>query len=54
MLRPPSDYVPATEANGGGRNLKIIFSDAVDGRQLLHLRLEKNEPAAAGDWKLPR
>ncbi len=43
-----ADYAPETEANGGTRNLKMIFADAIDGRQLLHLRLEKNQ--AAGGW----
>lgn len=35
------------------RALRIFFSRAVEGRQLLQLRLEKNQPAAAGDWHLP-
>jgi hypothetical protein len=48
-----ADYAPETQANGDVRNLKMIFSDAVDGRQLLHLRLEKNQTAAAGGWTLP-
>jgi len=48
-----SDYVPDTGAKGGMRNLKMIFQDAVDGRQLLHLRLEKSQAPAAGEWKLP-
>ncbi len=47
-----ADYVPEAPA-GGARKLRVIFADAVDGRQLLHLRLEKNETAAAGEWKLP-
>jgi hypothetical protein len=48
-----ADYAPETEANGGTRNLKLIFAGEIDGRQLLHLRLEKNQPPAAGEWKLP-
>jgi hypothetical protein len=48
-----SDYVPDTLATGATRNLKMVFQDAVDGRQLLHLRLEKNQAPAAGEWKLP-
>lgn len=48
-----ADYIPETEATGGARNLKMIFAGAIEGRQLLHLRLEKNEVAAAGEWKLP-
>jgi hypothetical protein len=48
-----ADYAPETEANAGRRTLKMIFPDEIDGRQLLHVRLEKNQPAAAGEWKLP-
>ena len=48
-----ADYAPDTEANGTTRSLKMIFQDAVDGRQLLHVRLEKNQAPAAGEWKLP-
>ena len=48
-----ADYIPETEAAGNARSLKMIFSRTIDGRQLLHLRLEKNQPAAAGDWQLP-
>jgi hypothetical protein len=48
-----ADYAPETEANGATRNLKMIFSNAIDGRQLLHLRLEKNQAAATGEWTLP-
>ncbi|MGH8046917.1 MAG: hypothetical protein ACREKL_06695 [Chthoniobacterales bacterium] len=50
---PVADYVAETESKGGSRVLKVLFGQAVDGRQLIHLRLEKNQPAAAGDWKLP-
>jgi hypothetical protein len=35
------------------RGLRIHFTDAVDGRQMVHVRLEKNEPAKAGEWSLP-
>ena len=48
-----SDYAPETEAAGGYRTLKVLFGKAIDGRQLLQLRLEKNQSAAAGDWHLP-
>jgi hypothetical protein len=47
-----SDYAAGTEAIGGYRTLKFQFARAVEGRQLLSLRLEKNQPAAAGDWQL--
>ena len=36
-----SDYVDATEASDGTRNLKVIFSNDVTGRKLVHLVLEK-------------
>ena len=48
-----SDYAPETEAAAGYRTLKILFGKAIDGRQVLQLRLEKNQSAAAGDWRLP-
>jgi len=48
-----TDYVAETGAADGYRSLKILFGQAVDGRQLLQLRLEKNQPAAAGEWSLP-
>ena len=48
-----SDYVTETEATNGTRVLRVLFGRAVEGRQLLQLRLEKNQPAAAGDWSLP-
>jgi hypothetical protein len=47
------DHAVESEASEGYRTLKILFGRAVDGRQLLQLRLEKNQPAAAGEWKLP-
>ncbi len=48
-----ADYAPATAAADGYRTLKVLFGRPIDGRQLLQLRLEKNQPAAAGDWRLP-
>ena len=47
------DHAAESEAKGGYRTLKILFGRAVEGRQLLKLRLEKNQPAAAGEWRLP-
>ncbi len=49
-----SDYVIASEASEGQRNLKVIFSQEVQGRQLVSMRLEKSEAAVAGEWVLPR
>jgi len=48
-----ADYVAETGARDGSRVLKILFNNSVDGRQLIHLRLEKNQAAAAGEWVLP-
>ena len=48
-----TDYVAETGTADGYRTLKIFFGRAIDGRQLLQLRLEKNQAAAAGDWRLP-
>ena len=48
-----ADYVAETESKNGARVLKILFNKAVDGRQLIRLRLEKNQVAAAGEWVLP-
>ena len=47
------DYAIESEAVDGYRALKILFGSAVHGRQLLRLRLEKNQAAAAGEWQLP-
>lgn len=47
------DHALESAATEGYRTLKILFGRAVDGRQLLKLRLEKNQPAAAGEWRLP-
>lgn len=49
-----ADYIAGTEVTDGIRNLKVIFSKEVQGRQLITMQLEKNEVAAAGDWILPR
>ena len=47
-----ADYVASVEANSGGRNLKILFNQDVLGRQLVGVRLEKNEAASTGPWIL--
>lgn len=49
-----ADYIASSESDSGRRNLKVIFSQDVDGRQLVMLHLEKSESAAAGDWVLPK
>ena len=48
-----ADYSVVGEAKGGLRELKILFNAAVAGRQLVSLKLEKNQGAETGDWTLP-
>ena len=48
-----SDYVAESEAADGYRTLRVLFGRPIEGRQLLQLRLEKNQAAAAGEWRLP-
>lgn len=47
----PASTTPA--ANTPGRQLKVFFAQPVLGRQLIQLRLEKSQAAAAGEWTLP-
>ncbi|MGH7944571.1 MAG: hypothetical protein ACREF9_06145, partial [Opitutaceae bacterium] len=48
-----ADHVAESVAASGTRRVRVLFGRAVEGRQLLQLRLEKNQPAAAGAWSLP-
>ncbi|TAE77417.1 MAG: hypothetical protein EAZ84_04160 [Verrucomicrobia bacterium] len=48
-----ADYSVASDAVDGKRVLKILFGQALIGRQLISIQLEKNLAAAAGDWVLP-
>lgn len=48
-----ADYMASSEPTDGARNLKILFGQDVQGRQLVGLRLEKNEVGATGEWTLP-
>lgn len=48
-----ADYSLASEVKGGKRELKILFREALIGRHLVSLRLEKNLAATAGEWVLP-
>lgn len=47
-----ADYAVASEIKDGYRTLKIIFRGPVINRQLIHIRLEKNEAAKATAWTL--
>ena len=49
-----ADYISASEVTDSHRNLKVTFSQAILGRQLVQLHLEKNLPATEEDWRLPR
>ncbi|MBL8816553.1 MAG: hypothetical protein JNL58_11030 [Planctomyces sp.] len=49
-----ADYLAATTAVEGRRNLKVLFGQDVTGRQLVTIQLEKSEAAVAGDWILQR
>lgn len=48
-----ADFTLAGGAGDGRRTVKILFGGPVDGRQLVTLRLEKNEAAKPGTWELP-
>lgn len=54
VVHPGQDYVASSDVVAGKRNLKVIFGQDVQGRQLVRVRLEKTEAAAAGAWPLPR
>lgn len=47
-----ADYAVAGDIKDGKRKLKILFKQAVGNRQLVSVRLEKNEAAKAGPWAL--
>ena len=47
-----ADYAVASEVINGSRTLKIIFKQPVINRQLVSIRLEKNEAAKAEPWVL--
>lgn len=49
-----ADYIAASTAADGRRNLKVVFGKDIIGRQLVKLHLEKSEAAAAGSWDLQR
>ena len=48
-----ADAVPGGAAGNGLRRMKLVFEEAVEGRRLARLRLERNEPASASTWELP-
>lgn len=48
-----ADYVIGAQVENGMRDIKVLFKQAVSGRQLVKLRLEKNAPPVEGVWQLP-
>jgi len=48
-----ADFNVAGTPVDGKRVVKILFAQPVDGRQLITLKLEKNQAAKAGEWILP-
>ena len=47
-----ADYAVAGDIKDGKRKLKILFKQPVINRQLVSVRLEKNQAAKAGPWAL--
>jgi hypothetical protein len=47
-----ADYVVASQSSNGNKKLKILFREPVSGRQLISLRLERNQSAKPGEWTL--
>ncbi len=47
-----ADHALGAEEADGRRLLKVMFREAVIGRQLLRVKLEKNTAALAGPWQL--
>ncbi len=47
-----ADFAAESATTGGYRAVKVLFARPVEGRQLLQVRLEKNQAAAAGAWRL--
>jgi hypothetical protein len=47
-----ADYQTVSGAKAGQQRVRVLFKQAVGGRQLLALRLEQNLAAKAGPWEL--
>lgn len=47
-----ADYVAETGVVDGYRQVRVLFARPIEGRQLLQLRLEQDQAAAAGEWSL--
>lgn len=49
-----ADFTVGSTIEEGKKRVKVLFVGAVQDRQLLSLKLEKNEAVQAGDWTLPQ
>src|SRR4029450_4179003 len=49
-----SDYFPRDAEDGTDAELRIVYGQPVSGRQVVQLRLERNQALGAPDWPLPR
>lgn len=48
-----ADYALESTGREGRRALRVLFDQAVEGRQLLRFRFEESRTAEAGTWRLP-
>ncbi|MEI7732755.1 MAG: hypothetical protein WCO56_24500 [Verrucomicrobiota bacterium] len=48
-----ADYFVTAEPNTGWSKLRLVFTAPLTGRQIIQLRLGKNQTANAGAWALP-
>jgi hypothetical protein len=49
-----SDYFLADNAQNGRADLRLVYGQPISGRQLVRLRLERNEAFGETNWTLPR
>jgi hypothetical protein len=49
-----SDYFPTEPPGENNNELRLVYSPPIYGRQLLHLRLERNQGLEGTNWVLPR
>jgi hypothetical protein len=60
LTRPSDTLSPSDGERDGVRGdpdyseLRIVYGQPVSGRQVVQLRLERNQPLAGGNWMLPR
>ncbi|HZR19946.1 MAG TPA: hypothetical protein VFE51_21865, partial [Verrucomicrobiae bacterium] len=49
-----SDHFQVEPGNQDQSELRLIFAQPISGRQVVHLRLERNKPLGESSWALPR